>query len=69
MVPTHRIFVIACGGVTALALWYLLDRTEFGVRLRATVDDSDMAEALGIRTEVLFFAIFELAVGPRGCLL
>src|ERR1700760_3255590 len=39
MIPTHRMFVIACGGVTALALWYLLDRTEFGVRLRAAVDD------------------------------
>jgi branched-chain amino acid transport system permease protein len=63
MVPTHRLFVIACGGVTALALWYLLDRTEFGVRLRAAVDDSDMAEALGIRTELIYSATFALAVG------
>jgi branched-chain amino acid transport system permease protein len=63
MLPTHRVFVIACGGVTALALWYLLDRTEFGVRLRAAVDDSDMAEALGIRTELLYSATFALAVG------
>jgi branched-chain amino acid transport system permease protein len=63
MIPTHRMFVIACGGVTALALWYLLDRTEFGVRLRATVDSSDMAEALGIRTEIIYSATFALAVG------
>jgi branched-chain amino acid transport system permease protein len=63
MIPTHRMFVIACGGVTALALWYLLDRTEFGVRLRATVDNSDMAEALGIRTELIYSATFALAVG------
>jgi branched-chain amino acid transport system permease protein len=63
MVPTDRVFVIACGGITALALWLLLDRTEFGVRLRAAVDDCDMAEALGIRTEVLYFATFALAVG------
>src|SRR6202790_2762947 len=61
MVPTHRVFVIACGGMTALALWLLIDRTEFGVRLRAAVDDSDMAEALGIRTEILYFATFALA--------
>jgi branched-chain amino acid transport system permease protein len=63
MVPTHRVFVIASGGVTALALWYLLDRTEFGIRLRAAVDDSDMAEALGIRTELIYSATFALAVG------
>jgi branched-chain amino acid transport system permease protein len=63
MVPTHRVFVIACGGATALALWYLLDRTEFGIRLRAAVDDSDMAEALGIRTELIYSATFALAVG------
>ncbi len=63
MVPTHRMFVIACGAVTALALWLLLERTEFGVRLRAAVDNGDMAEALGIRTEVIYFATFALAVG------
>ena len=62
-IPTHRLFVIACGGVTALALWYLLERTEFGIRLRAAVDNSDMAEALGIRTERLYLATFMLAVG------
>ena len=63
MVPTHRIFVIACGGVIALALWYLLDRTQFGVRVRAAVDNSDMAESLGIRTELIYSATFALAVG------
>lgn len=63
MIPTHRVFVIACGGVIVLALWYLLDRTEFGVRLRATVDNSDMAESLGIQTELIYSATFALAVG------
>ncbi|MFB9262652.1 branched-chain amino acid ABC transporter permease [Bradyrhizobium erythrophlei] len=63
MLPTHRVFVIGCGGTVALALWYLLERTEFGVRLRAAVDDNDMAEALGIRTELIYSATFALAVG------
>ena len=63
MVPTHRVFVIACGCVTALALWVLIDKTEFGVRLRAAVDDSDMAEALGIHTQILYSATFALAIG------
>jgi branched-chain amino acid transport system permease protein len=63
MVPTHRIFVIVCGVIAALALWFLIDRTEFGVRLRASVDNSDMADSLGIRTEWIYAATFALAVG------
>jgi branched-chain amino acid transport system permease protein len=63
MVPTHRIFVIVCGAIAALALWLLIDRTEFGVRLRASVDNSDMADSLGIRTEWIYAATFALAVG------
>jgi branched-chain amino acid transport system permease protein len=63
MIPTHRVFVIACGVVTALALWLLIDRTDFGVRLRASVDNSDMADSLGIRTEWIYAATFALAVG------
>lgn len=63
MIPTHRVFVIACGVVVALALWLLIDKTEFGIRLRASVDNSDMADSLGIRTEWIYAATFALAVG------
>lgn len=63
MIPTHRVFVIACGVITALALWLLIDKTEFGIRLRASVDNSDMADSLGIRTEWIYAATFALAVG------
>ncbi|UHC19368.1 branched-chain amino acid ABC transporter permease [Methylobacterium currus] len=62
-VPTHRLFVIACGLATALGLWLLLERTEFGIRLRASVDNSDMAESLGLRTDLIYAATFALAVG------
>jgi len=63
MIPTHRLLVIACGATTALALWLLIDKTEFGVRMRAAVDNGDMAEALGIRTQWIYSATFALAVG------
>ena len=63
MIPTHRLLVIACGAMTALALWLLIDKTEFGVRMRAAVDNSNMAEALGIRTQWIYSATFALAVG------
>jgi branched-chain amino acid transport system permease protein len=63
MIPTHRVFVIVCGVITALVLWLLIDKTEFGIRLRASVDNSDMADSLGIRTEWIYAATFALAVG------
>lgn len=63
MIPTHRLLVIACGAVTAMLLWLLIDKTEFGVRMRAAVDNSDMAESLGIRTQWIYSATFALAVG------
>jgi branched-chain amino acid transport system permease protein len=63
MIATHRLLVIACGLVTALALWLLIDKTEFGVRMRAAVDNGDMAESLGIRTQWIYSATFALAVG------
>lgn len=63
MIPAHRLFVIACGLCTAGLLWLLIDRTDFGIRMRAAVDHSDMAEALGIRTQLIFSAAFALAVG------
>jgi branched-chain amino acid transport system permease protein len=62
MIPTHRLFVIVCGLATAGLLWMLVDRTEFGIRLRAAVDNASMAEALGIKTQVIFSAAFALAV-------
>ncbi|CAN5423599.1 branched-chain amino acid ABC transporter permease [soil metagenome] len=63
MIATHRLLVIACGLVTALALWLLIDKTEFGVRMRAAVDNGDMAESLGIQTQWIYSATFALAVG------
>ena len=53
----------SAGLCTALVLWLLVDRTEFGIRLRAAVDNGDMAEALGIKTQIIFSLTFALAVG------
>lgn len=62
-IPTHRIFVIACGAATAIGLWYVVERTNFGIKLRASVDHAAMASALGVRTEVIYAISFALAVG------
>jgi branched-chain amino acid transport system permease protein len=60
--PAHRLFAIVSGMTIALALWLLIEKTAFGTRLRAAVDNAGMAAALGVRTERLYAAIFVIAV-------
>jgi len=62
-IGTHRIFAIVCGLVVALALWYTIEKTSFGVKLRASVDNASMAAALGVRTEIVYAVSFAIAVG------
>lgn len=62
-VPEHRLFVIVCGLVVAAALWFLVERTSFGIRLRAAVDNAAMAASLGVRTETVYAVSFAIAVG------
>lgn len=60
--PAHRLFVIALAAAMAFLLWLALEKTAFGIRLRATVDDRAMAAALGVRTERIFAVSFALSV-------
>ena len=56
--PTYRLFLIALGAVMALALWLLIDRTLYGARLRAAVDNPRMARAVGMDVNLLFTGTF-----------
>ncbi|AOF91687.1 branched-chain amino acid ABC transporter permease [Sinorhizobium sp. RAC02] len=62
-VSAHRLFVIGCGAAVAVGLWYFIERTAFGVKLRASVDNAAMAAALGVKTEVVYAVSFAVAVG------
>jgi branched-chain amino acid transport system permease protein len=59
----HRLFVMLCGLAVAGGLWFLIERTGFGIRLRATVDNAAMADALGVRTQAVYAASFAIAIG------
>lgn len=62
-IAAHRLFAIVCGLAVAAALWFLIERTSFGVKLRAAVDNSAMAAALGVKTHVVYAISFAVAVG------
>jgi len=62
--PTYRVFIIGLGLATMAILFLLLERTRIGAIVRASVDDRESAECLGIDTQQLFLTIFGL-----GCML
>ncbi len=62
----YRLFIIAICGVLALGLQFILAKTRFGSRLRASVDDPRVAAGLGINVNVVFAATFAVGSGLAG---
>jgi branched-chain amino acid transport system permease protein len=61
--PTYRSFLILCGVMLVTGLWLALERTQFGTRVRAAVDNLRMAQSIGINTSQLFALTFALGSG------
>jgi branched-chain amino acid transport system permease protein len=64
--PAYSSFLILCGAVLVTVLWLAVERTLFGARLRAAVDNSRMAQSVGIDTSRLFMVTFALGSGLAG---
>jgi branched-chain amino acid transport system permease protein len=62
----YRLFIIAVCAALAVALQFVLGRTRFGSRLRASVDDQRVAAGLGINVNVVFLATFAFGSGLAG---
>jgi branched-chain amino acid transport system permease protein len=58
--PAYRVFLIGFGVVTFVALWFAIERTGLGARVRAAVDNRAMAEGIGVNTRRLFTVVFAL---------
>jgi branched-chain amino acid transport system permease protein len=58
--PSYRLFIIGFGLVVAALLWWLQDGTRIGGMVRASVDDEEVARALGINVSLLFTLVFAL---------
>jgi branched-chain amino acid transport system permease protein len=61
--PAYRSFLILCGAALVTALWLAVERTRFGARVRAAVDNLRMAQSIGIDTSRLFMTTFALGSG------
>jgi branched-chain amino acid transport system permease protein len=64
--PAYRLFLIAVGAAIAAVLWLVLDRSTYGARLRAAVDNPSMARAVGIDVNLLFTGTFIIGCGLAG---
>lgn len=58
--PAYRLFLILVGVVVFVLLWLGIERTMLGARIRATVDNRGMAQAVGVNTQRLFTFVFAL---------
>ena len=58
--PTYRVFMIAVGFILMTVLWFGIEKTTVGARVRAVVDNRRMAESIGINVDLLFKLTFAL---------
>ena len=59
-VPVYNLVVIAASVAIALGIGWLLTRTTFGRIMRATADNREMAEALGVDMRSVYVRVFTL---------
>ncbi|GAB3762481.1 branched-chain amino acid ABC transporter permease [Ramlibacter monticola] len=62
----YRLFIIAVCAALTVALQFVLARTRFGSRLRASVDDQRVAAGMGINVNLVFLSTFAFGSGLAG---
>ena len=61
--PAYRVALVGFATAVISGLWFVFDRTLFGARIRAAVDNRAMAQSIGINTSRLFAGTFGLGTG------
>jgi branched-subunit amino acid ABC-type transport system permease component len=64
--PTYHLFILGAGCAVALGLWLFLEKTRWGLLVRATAADREMARGLGVRSSRLFTGVFMLGAWLAG---
>ena len=60
--PVYRLFLSAACLVLAAGMYYTIQKTRLGMRIRAGSSNPEMLRALGINTRVLFASVFAIGV-------
>ncbi|MEI6768696.1 MAG: branched-chain amino acid ABC transporter permease [Betaproteobacteria bacterium] len=64
--PAYRVFLILFTSAIIAALWFGVERTIWGAKVRASVDNRAMAQSIGINTKSLFTTTFAVGSGLAG---
>jgi urea transport system permease protein len=65
-VSAYRVFIILAGAVLFGVTWYLINKTTIGMKLRAVVQDRNMATAFGIDADRIYTGTFAYGAGLAG---
>ena len=65
-VGTFRLFAVAVSAVAVAGVYLLISRTDFGLTVRAGVQDGEMATFLGVNLPLRFTAMFYLGAAIAG---
>ena len=66
ILPSYAVFLIVVGLTVAVALWFMLDKTMLGIRIRAVAHDRITASALGVRTRWVGAGVFAMGTALAG---
>lgn len=58
--PWFRLGLIVVALLLWIGLWVLVNKTTTGAKIRAAVDDEEMARAVGIKVRTIFMVVFAL---------
>lgn len=63
LISKYRVFLVIVSCLIALGVWYFVEHTGFGARLRAAVDKPTMARVIGIDVQRVFAITFSVGCG------
>ncbi|MCW2241689.1 urea ABC transporter permease subunit UrtB [Azospirillum canadense] len=65
-IPSYRLFILAVTAGLLLLTWFLVQHTEFGMKLRAVTQNREMASCYGINSSRVFSLTFAFGSGLAG---
>ncbi len=64
--PKYRLFLIVATALVVLGLWLFVEKTRFGLIMRAGARDAEIVRILGIDIAQVWFVVFALGTGIAG---
>jgi branched-chain amino acid transport system permease protein len=64
--PLYRLFLIGITVVIIAALWYFIERTRYGLIIRAGARDPEIVQVLGIDIAKVWLMVFAIGTGVAG---